>query len=869
MPGRFATMYSMALTALEFNCYQATLGASKVAPEKVALWHLPDKKNIDQAVTYGELRAEIHRVAFSLRQKGIGYGDKVLVLLPMSPALYSVMFAVAMVGASSVLVDPVGGAARLMAALGDAKPRAVFIPTGVARFFRLLPGVRDVPCVFFVNIDQSLFPGVPEDREICAVSPDDAISLVYTTGSTGAPKPVRRSHSDMLAMLAALNQHPAKHSEAVDLPMWPNLVFDALCHGRTCVIPAATSGRLALSSPDVLIGQMERCGVTMWIGPPGPLEKLLDEFEAHGSPRALQHIFVGGALVPPRVLRRAQNCLPLEGEAVAVYGSTEADPVATLSARDLVETPARMGVPIGRLHPNIRLRLVQPDVEASEWSGARDVVPGEVGEIWVTGPHVNTFLEPSDPGGHSTKMVDPTGVVWHRMGDLAWQDNQQCLFLMGRWAQRVQLAERVLDTIPVELTALEVAGVKRAALLGRNMEAWVVVEPTPHARLHEVQEALIRALEPFSVTRVVFHPQMPLDARHMSRIDLQSLTLDLPDDPPRLPPLASPPPFLEALRLYLRERFPLLQTLIGVLLMVATDGLATLALIDQPLHREVLPQMMIVVAIFIGVFFHLRVFDEHKDWAVDRVAFPERILSRGWVTLRQLRFLAAGVIVSEILLAATTSLVLLGWTLVLIAYSWLMLREFYVGDWLKRHLVMYGASHMAIISLMSLAAYGAILDALPWSVVSHLSGAQGFDATLHGVLPALASRVWHPGLLLFAGMNFCLIYSLEVARKIRTPELERPQVDTYSRRLGIPGALVLVLATQCSGLAMLALASSALHVPWGVFLWGGLTIAFVAVRYGMFYLNPTPAASKRLEATGALTLVNLNVALILFWGVFR
>ena len=455
------------------------------------------------------------------------------------------------------------------------------------------------------------------------------------------------------------------------------------------------------------------------------------------------------------------------------------------------------------------------------------------------------------------------------MGDLGWQDEEGRLFLTGRLAQRVVTSRGALDAIPAELIALGVPDVQGAALLERNGEAWLVAQPSPDADLRRVFQDLTSALAHLPVTRVVLHPQLPLDERHHSRVDARSLALDLPDVPPQLPPLTPLPTFPRALWLYLQERFPLLQTLLGVVLMVATDGLATLALIEQPLYEQALWRMAIVVAIFVGVFFHLRVFDEHKDWAVDRIAFPERVLSRGWITLSQLRGLAAGVIAGEILLAAWTGPVLLAWTLVLLAYTWLMLREFFVGDWLRRHLVLYGASHMAIISLMSLAAYGAVLDALPLQVVQAVGGGQGLDGTLHGLLPALAAKVWHPSLLLFAGMNFCLIYSLEVARKIRTPELERPQVDTYSRRLGIPGALALVVATQLSGLAMLGLAAPALHVPGAVFALGFATIAFVAVRYRMFYLNPTAKASKRLEATGALTLLNLNIALIVAWGFFR
>jgi acyl-CoA synthetase (AMP-forming)/AMP-acid ligase II len=856
----------MAMPSIEANIYHVTLMGPDVSPERVALWHLPPGAADEVPLTFADVRAEAGRVAAWLRARGVEPGARVLVLLPMSPAFYGVVLGIAQVGAVAVFADPAGGLGRLGAAVGRAAPRAV-VGTRRARLLTaLVPAVRHVPQALWVDPSQPVLPGWPVDSRIEAVAADAPVAVVHTTGSTGAPKAVLRSHGHIHAMLRALDMHPSKHREAIDMPLWPMLAFDGLCHGRTGVLPSLPGGRLDRLEPEVILSQMRRRGVTLLVGPPVALESLCAEAEASGWSGSLQHVFVGGALVPPSLLARLQR-LVAGGEALAVYGSTEADPVAVLSAHDAEALPTLPGVCVGAIHPDLRVRLVRPTTGPLSWAACADVALGEVGEVMVTGPHVNRLYDDDAESLAAFKVIDPAGDTWHRMGDLALCDERGRLWLQGRLTTRVATPGGVIDSLDVEARAARVHGVRAAALLGRREEAWAVVEPTPEADLHALERDLVAALAGLPPVRVVFHPALPRDGRHHSRVDLASLALDLPDDPPRLPERAPPPPLWRAIQAYMAERFPVPKNVLGVVLMVGTDGLATLALLQQPFTAAVWGRLGVMVGLFTLLFFHLRVFDEHKDWTVDRIAFPERVLSRGWVTLRQLRVAAWGAVALELVIAGATSPAVLGWMLVLLAYTWLMLREFYVGEWLKRHMVVYGVSHMAIITLMSIAVYAAVLDvgAAPTGAATAL----GLDPTLGGWLPGWFARLWHPGLLLFAGMNFCFIYSLEVARKIRVPEQERPQVDTYSRRLGLRGALVLVLASQAIGLGLLGLAGPALHVHPATYGVGTLALAVVTAAFVRFGRSPDAGSARRLESVGALTVLVVNVVLLVTWGMAR
>ena len=116
-------------------------------------------------------------------------------------------------------------------------------------------------------------------------------------------------------------------------------------------------------------------------------------------------------------------------------------------------------------------------------------------------------------------------------------------------------------------------------------------------------------------------------------------------------PLTREAPFARRLAAYLTERFPLLGH--GVLIAAyysSNQFLArTLTHPGEPMRYDVSTALgMITLLCF---FFHLRVFDEHKDYAEDLVHYPHRVLQSGVVTLRDLKVLGGIAIAAEVVLS--------------------------------------------------------------------------------------------------------------------------------------------------------------------------------------------------------------------------
>jgi 4-hydroxybenzoate polyprenyltransferase len=109
----------------------------------------------------------------------------------------------------------------------------------------------------------------------------------------------------------------------------------------------------------------------------------------------------------------------------------------------------------------------------------------------------------------------------------------------------------------------------------------------------------------------------------------------------------------------------------------------------------------IAFAVLALAFFHLRIFDEIKDHEEDRVAHPERLLSRGVIRLNELRVAGAVAVVMEALLAATLGAAALGAWAVAFGFSVLMRFEFGAGRFLRGRPVLYAISHNPVIALLA------------------------------------------------------------------------------------------------------------------------------------------------------------------------
>ena len=514
------------------------------APERAAIVHR------GRSASYGELARRVRGRAAELRRRGIGEGDRVLVFVPMSIPLYEILLAVFAVGAAAVFVDAWAGARRIdrAAALAECKgfvgvPKA-FLLLLASRALRripvkLLPGFGGLARTEPGHQDCLAEPGhqdclaEPGQRgSLLSCTPERPALVTFTTGSTGEPKAALRTVGFLLEQLRVLRAEIRIEEGDVDLATLPVFVLANLACGATTLLPDFNPARPADFDPARVRAEAAALGVTTTAGSPAFYERLTEGLPP-GAPAipTLRRLHVGGAAVWPDFAARLRAAFP-GADVRALYGSTEAEPIACIGADELAAcADLSGGIPAGAPSPHLRVAVIPigtppPDRElsAAEWE-ALALPEGEPGELCVAGPHVLKTYFRNDAALRENK-IRVAGEVWHRTGDAARLAGGR-LFLLGR-ASRAFRGTDGAWRFPMLLEARlrAIPGIAAGTVLrlpdGRLAAA---VEPDGAAPAASLPAAVAAAGIPNDLVRVL--RRLPRDPRHRSKIDYGALSAAL------------------------------------------------------------------------------------------------------------------------------------------------------------------------------------------------------------------------------------------------------------------------------------------------------------------------------------------------------
>ena len=221
----------------------------------------------------------------------------------------------------------------------------------------------------------------------------------------------------------------------------------------------------------------------------------------------------------------------------AVYGSTEAEPIASLprdaiGAGDRTRMRDGAGLLAGTPVTAIELRII-PDrwgtaaraVRRQPASTRTSLPPGQPGEIVVSGPHVlGSYLE--GRGDDESKIrVGPC--VWHRTGDAGYLDPSGRLWLLGRCAARVDDALGTIYPLAVECAVSDIDGVLRTAFVQHRGRRVLVAELSAGRRPALIQSIRAR-LDWAHLDDVCVVDRIPVDRRHNAKVDYPALKRVIP-----------------------------------------------------------------------------------------------------------------------------------------------------------------------------------------------------------------------------------------------------------------------------------------------------------------------------------------------------
>jgi olefin beta-lactone synthetase len=464
--------------------------------------------------------------AKKLADNGVKNGDHVLVLQSISVELYLALLAVFRIGAIAVFPDPQALQKTIEAACTSVHPVAMIggwpaqLLRQVSRPLRRIKGTFSAAHVPWAR----LLPKTKgAEAAIANVPADQAALITFTSGSTGAPKVIARSHGFLAAQHAAITRAVDFIPGTTTLTALPVFVLSHMASGVASILPASDVRKPKEIDPAPLLTQIAENRAHTILGSPALVERLARVPESeHSKLATVRDILTGGGPIFPDIVDAAARAMP-KARIHLAYGSTEAEPIAhivhdQISAEDRAATAKGGGLLAGKPTSGTEVAILReawgtprPTLTQAEFDALR-VAQGEPGEIVVAGDHVVASYVGGV--GNAESKINVAGKVWHRTGDAGAMDAQGRLWLLGRCAYRLK-DKPPLYPLQVEAQARAALGPLPLAAARVEDQAVLVVESS------KTDDAALAGQ--FHVDRVLTVAKIPLDRRHQSKVDYASL----------------------------------------------------------------------------------------------------------------------------------------------------------------------------------------------------------------------------------------------------------------------------------------------------------------------------------------------------------
>ena len=496
----------------------------------------------DLRYTYREFREAVEGCARALMALGLEKGDHVAVWGQNVPEWVTLQFATGKIGAVLVTINPAYKSHELKYVLQQSDAEALFLTEGArdADFLEILRGAvpelaeagelsaeelpflknivlmggdppENLPVMSFDELLERAEEVSPEELRgrQASLSAEDVINMQYTSGTTGFPKGVRLTHTNIVKNAFNIGECMKLGPEdrvCIPVPFFHCFgcvlgTLNTVTHEGTMVVPVeAFDAEKVLQAVD-----QERC--TALLGVPTMFIAELEhpDFDRYDT-SSLRTGIMAGSPCPMEVMKKVVDVMGAD-EITIAYGQTESSPVITQTRTD---DPLELRVSsVGRKLPEVEVRIVS--VETGE-----DCEPGEQGELWTRGYHVMRGYY---------KMEDKTrevinGEGWLHTGDLAVMGEEGYVRITGRAKDMIirggenvypREIEEFLYTHP-EISDVQVYGVPDEKY-GEQVAAAVKLRPDSDLTAEDIKDYCCQSIAYYKVPEYVdFVEEYPMTA---------------------------------------------------------------------------------------------------------------------------------------------------------------------------------------------------------------------------------------------------------------------------------------------------------------------------------------------------------------------
>ncbi|WP_054815279.1 fatty-acid--CoA ligase FadD5 [Nocardia arizonensis] len=458
---------------------------AQMRPDAVALRF----RGVD--TTWRQLNDRSLKFADALARRGVGFGDRVLILALNYPEYLEAVFGINALGAIAVPVNFRLTPPEVAYIVSDSGAKAVVTDTLLQPLATAVqaqsPALENVIVIGGTTGDgvlgfDELLAEEGEAHTPLDIAEDTPCLIMYTSGTTGSPKGAILSHSNMNAQSLTCIRALAMEQESVGFCTSP------LFHiaGLGSLAPAFMLGAKTVLHPlgafdaKDFLDAVEAEQATSAFCVPAQWQLICADPTVKQRKLALEVLSWGAAPASDTVLKAMADCFP-NAFNVAVFGQTEMSPITcVLEGKDAIRKLGSVGKPI----PTIQTRIVDDEMN--------DVAPGEIGEIVYRGP---TLMQGYWNKPEATAEAFAGG--WFHSGDLVRQDEEGFVYVVDRKKDMIISGGENIYCAEVENVLFGHPKVREAAVIGRPHEKWGEVPVAVVALVNPDDELTIAELEPY------------------------------------------------------------------------------------------------------------------------------------------------------------------------------------------------------------------------------------------------------------------------------------------------------------------------------------------------------------------------------------
>ena len=490
----------------------------KQYPDNTALFDLKTGNKI----TFTQIDTKSDEICRYLIQKGFQKGNKIVVFVPIGIEFYLILTAIFKMGLQAVFIDPYAGIEHINKCCKMISPDGI-IGSGktlLKGFF--LKGIRKIgKKINYIKMMEhseklSIYEKNKNQKKIQneKIDGNTPALISFTSGSTGFPKIIMRTHEFLLGQHNVLEKNLKFEKETAVYSSFPIFLLSHMATGTTTFIPDLNWRKPVESDFGNIVKQITENNIQNIILPPAIFENIVKFCKDKKIMlENVQKVYTGGAPVFYSLMKKIKEVFA-NAKIIALYGASEAEPISVLNFEDITEEDIENmkngdGLLAGKIVNEIELKI-----EELEKTPEKNKISEIKGEILVRGENVvDGYL-------NIEKNSDEN---WHRTGDMGYINKKGQLILLGRVKGRIQIEENIYYPFTVETAFSFCKNVKKSVLTSKNNKLYLIVERNPEFKGNLSEDSEINELkEKFGIFKII-EIEIPMDKRHNSKTDYKRL----------------------------------------------------------------------------------------------------------------------------------------------------------------------------------------------------------------------------------------------------------------------------------------------------------------------------------------------------------